>query len=470
MDVDGSGTQNEPVYRIHNDATNSGAMYIDLGQDGAYAAATDQLVSPTNTATDLSAFEDNAIVHTDSSGNQYRKVPYVYDKDHRSVYLDKNNKGVYDEVQFNILQAGDATTQNLWVIDDNNDGVVTAQDATVLSTLANTDTSFTAATATFDRPNSTSINGLSSGSGRLQVRGNIGTVNELSDVSFISGVDKVERNIFGASALADTIGASASVVSSANGESVSQNIVVYDSLGQSHDVNMTFVLEAKDNDKATWRWFAETADVTRKNGIFPVGDPRGNAPSMNVGSGTVSFDNFGRFLSAQGATQNSEALIAIPLEGSNTDSTLNIKPDFSILTAFASSAGSQVDVREQDGFAQGVMDRYTVNADGTVTGIYTNGMTETVAQIALAAFANPDGLTRAGGNLFMVGSNSGNAMIGEAMTGERGAIRGEALEQSNVDITDEFTNMISTQRAYQASARVVTKADELLQELMQIIR
>lgn len=470
MDVDGSGTQTEPVYRIHADTTNG--MYIDIGRDGAFDTSTtslDQRVSPKNVDSNLSSFADNAVVHTDSSGNIYRKVPKIYDSTERSVYLDKANKGVYDEVRFNVLQAGSATN-NLWVLDDNNDGVVGANDTTVFTTLAAADTKFTSQTASLNRPNSTMINGLSTGSGRIQIRGNIGTVNELSGISFISGVDKVERNVFGASALADATGASYSKVSSATGESVSQNIVVYDSLGKSHDVNMTFVLESKDNDKAVWRWYAETADASRKNGIFPVGDPRGLAPSMNVGSGTVSFDNFGRYLGSTGATANSEALIGIPLEGMDTDSTLNIKPDFSILTSFAASSGSQVDVREQDGFAQGVMDRYTVNADGTVTGIYTNGMTETVAQIALAAFANPDGLTRAGGNLFMLGSNSGNAMIGAAMTGERGAIRGEALEQSNVDITDEFTNMISTQRAYQASARVVTKSDELLQELMQIIR
>jgi flagellar hook-basal body protein len=539
VDSNGDGSLTETVFNVRHDGTN---LFVDL--DGNNAAATTNEIVGASTLTTLTAYADNQKVFTDTSGNVYRKVPKVYANGEDKVYLDKGNKGVYDEVRYGVVKisgslpiagepltfsggtsvalaatpvatattvsvVGDQTTRiiagqtvnilgttytvastavaganttvtlgaaiaapgandpDIWVLDTTNKGVLPVGENIVIATTA---TLATTSTATFNRPNATSINGQVTGSGRIQIRGNIGTANEISNISYISGVDKVERSIFSASALADANGNGYAKVAAATGESVSQNIVVYDSLGKSHDVNVTFVLEKQDNDKSTWRWFAESADVAQKNGIFPAGDPRGLTPSVNVGSGTVNFDNFGRFLTANGATPNSEALFAIPLEGTNTDSTLNIKPDFSILTGFASSAGSQVDVREQNGYAQGVMTRFTVNADGTVTGIYSNGLTETVAQIALAAFANPDGLIRAGGNLFMTGSNSGNAMIGAAGTGERGAIRGEALEQSNVDITTEFTNMIITQRSYQANARVITKADELLQELMQIIR
>lgn len=472
LDADGDGTHDEKVFTVGYDAVNS---LLTLDTDGDAVSE----VTLSSSLSDLTAFADNEQVFVDSSGNIYRKVPKIYATAEDQVYLDKGNKGTYDEIRYNIVNVGSSTSgaaagadgEHLWVIDENNNGVYDSGENTVVATSgADNDSVLTSSTATLNRPSGSTINGQSSGSGRFQIRGNIGVVNELSDISFMSGVDKTERNIFAASALADASGHGYSIATNADGESVSQNIVVYDSLGRSHDVNVTFVLEAQDNDKATFRWFAETASAARKNGIFPAGDPRGQAPSINVGSGTVQFDNFGRFLRSSGATENSEAVIAIPLEGMDTDSTLNIKPDFSILTAFADVNGSAVDVREQDGYAQGVMDRFSVNADGTVTGIYTNGLTEVVAQVALAAFANPDGLVRAGGNLFMVGSNSGNAMIGSAMSGERGAVRGESLELSNVDVTQEFTNMITTQRAYQANARVVTKSDELLQELMQIIR
>ena len=543
IDSNGDGALTETVFNVRHDGAN---LYVDLDGNNAAAATTE--VIGTSTLTTLTAYADNQKVFTDSTGNVYRKVPKIYANTEDKVYLDKNNKGVYDEVRYGVVKisgafpvAGDpltfsngvtaalnaavtaantvtltgdfftgtsrpkistgdtvnilgatytvastavaagvttvtltgavaavvANAPEIWVLDTSNKGVIPAGENIVV---AQTATLATTATATLNRPNSTNINGQAAGSGRVQVRGNIGTVNEISNISYISGVDKVARNIFGASALADASGAGYSKVAASTGESVAQNLVVYDSLGKSHDINMSFALEKQDNDKSTWRWFAESADVTQKSGIFPAGDPRGLAPSVNVGSGTVTFDNYGRFLTAEGATPNSEAIIAIPLEGTNTQSALNIRPDFSILTGFANSAGSQIDVREQNGYAQGVMTRYTVNADGTITGIYSNGLTETVAQIALAAFANPDGLIRAGGNLFLQGSNSGNAMIGTAQSGERGAIRGEALEQSNVDITKEFTNMIVTQRSYQANARVITKADELLQELMSIIR
>jgi flagellar hook-basal body protein len=492
IDADGDGELSEKVYRVGHDGTD---LFIDFDGDDSGAAAvqsTGDGTIATSQLESLSAYADDEKVYTDASGNVYRKVPKIYDSSETSVYLDDHNKGVYDEVRYGIAKSIDTTgdgagdtildrdgdgAADLYVVDENGDGLVSAGENIVISTQTDTSGDLTTVTdvsssdtATLERADASIINGDSSGSGRIQIRGNIGTENEISGISFISGTNVVERTIFASSALADADGHGYSIESTANGESVSQNIVVYDSLGKSHDVNMTFVLETKDNDTATWRWFAESPDVTQSEGIFPVGDPRGVSPSVNVGSGTVKFDNFGRYLSSTGATTNSEAMLHIPLEGSNTDSALAIKPDFSILTAFASSTGSEVDVREQDGFAQGVMDRFTVNADGTVTGIYTNGMTEVVAQVALAAFANPDGLTRSGGNLFTVGSNSGNAMIGEAGTGERGAIRGEALELSNVDITDEFTKMIVAQRSYQANARVVTKSDELLQELMQIIR
>lgn len=355
---------------------------------------------------------------------------------------------------------------NNWVFDEDMTGTASASDNLIVSQKSISSSEFSNGSATVNHASAVTANEVETGSGRIQLRGNIGTVNELSNISFISGVDKVERNIFGASSLADTSGSGFSLQKTADGESVNQNIVVYDSLGKSHDVNLTFVLEDKDNDKASWRWYAETADAAQSTGIFPVGDPRGTTPAVNVGTGVVEFDNFGRFL----RSDPTQPLISIPLEGQDTDSALNITPDFSILTAFAETAGSEIDVREQDGYAEGVMERFSVGSDGAVTGIYSNGMREVVAQVALAAFANPDGLVRSGANLYTVGSNSGNAMIGTAGSGERGTIKGEALELSNVDITKEFTEMITTQRAYQASARVITKSDELLQELMQIIR
>lgn len=469
IDADNDSKLDETVYRVHNSGT---ALYIDKDFNGVNDN-TDLTFKSSTTVSDLSAYADNEVVYTDPlTGNVYRKVPVTFDKTNRYVYLDANNKGIYDEQRFNIVNAGGTTASSVrWVIDENNDGVAADTDTAVISTTLGAHTTGTVVsiasdTATLKMPTGSVVNGVTTGSGRMQIRGNIGTTNELSGVSFISGADRVERNVFTNSALTNGSVNAATTQKSAVGESVSQNILVYDSLGTPHDVTLTFVLEQKDNDKATWVWYAETGDAAQKNGNFPAGDPRGNKPGINVGTGKAIFDNFGRFMRSEPA----QPLISIPLEGLNTDSALQIKPDFKILTSFANANGSQVDVREQDGFAQGVMDRYSVSTNGEVTGIYTNGLREVVAVIALAAFANPDGLIRQGGNSYAVSSNSGNAMIGTALTGERGAIRSKTLEASNVDITKEFTNLITTQRAYQANSRVITKSDEMLQELLQIVR
>ncbi len=474
MDTDNDGSLSEKVYRMHSTtASGSGDLFIDLDYNGVNDN-TDLTFLKTTTLKDLSAYADNQVVFVDpATGKVYRKVPIQNDTTNRTVYLDKLGKGSYDEELYDIVNAGGTATGTArWVVDEDRNGKAGTSDTTVISIkdgaiATGTVTNIATDTATLNMASGSSIDGVRAGSSRIQIRGNIGTVNQISQLSFISGTDKTERNVFQNSALTNGTDHASSVEKSADGESVTQTIVIYDSLGQSHDVALTFVLESKDNDKSTWRWLAETPDASQRNGFFPAGDPRGKAPAINVGSGKLVFDNFGRFLRAE---QPSPALISIPLEGQSTKTALEVKPDFSVLTAFASAAGSQVDVREQDGFAQGVMDRFSVDANGRVTGIYTNGLREVVAQVALAAFANPDGLVRQGSNLYTVSSSSGNAMVGTALSGERGAIRAKALEQSNVDITTEFTNLIITQRSYQANSRVITKSDELLQELLQVVR
>lgn len=473
IDADNSGTQPEVIYRVRNDmddsaTATSGSLFIDLNKDGV-KDNTDLVVSSGTTIRNLAAYSDDAVVFTSTTtGLVYRKVPTKYDTTNMTVYLDKMNKGTLDEPEFKLVKvpaANSGAANNIWVLDEDGDGQADSGENTVVSTTAITGT-MTGDTATINLPSASSLNSVRTGSGRIQIRGNTGTVNALSDISFISGADKTERTIFQNNSLTNGTDNASSEAAAASGESVVQNIVVYDSTGKSHDVAITFVLDRKTNDKSEWTWFAECADAAQQTGFFPSIDPRGAAPGINVGTGKVVFDNFGRFLRAEPSTP----LISIPLEGSNTDSALQIKPNFSIITGFASSSGSELDVRSQDGYASGTMDSYSVGTDGKITGIYTNGMRETVAQIALASFTNPDGLTRDGANMFSVSANSGNAMVGAAVTGDRGAIRSKTLELSNVDITTEFTNMIITQRAYQANSRVITKSDELLQELLQIVR
>jgi flagellar hook protein FlgE len=128
-------------------------------------------------------------------------------------------------------------------------------------------------------------------------------------------------------------------------------------------------------------------------------------------------------------------------------------------------------VTSQDGLASGtVSDVYISPNDGAVSLVYSNGMVEQVGQLALARFTNPNGLVRAEGTAFLAGLNSGDPQIGAALTGGRGSIASGYLEASNVDMAQEFTNMILAQRGFQASSRVITTSDEILQELVNLKR
>ena len=137
------------------------------------------------------------------------------------------------------------------------------------------------------------------------------------------------------------------------------------------------------------------------------------------------------------------------------------------MTQFA--GGNSIAPMSQDGFAQGVLQSYSVTQDGTIVGYYSNGRNLNIGQVGLAVFANPEGLERLGGN-WRETPNSGLALIGAALSGGRGQINPGTLEQSNVDLPQEFANLIIAQRGFQANSRVITTSDELLQEIVNLKR
>jgi flagellar hook protein FlgE len=142
--------------------------------------------------------------------------------------------------------------------------------------------------------------------------------------------------------------------------------------------------------------------------------------------------------------------------------------DLSKITGFA---GVQtIAASTQDGHSAGTLQAFSLGADGTITGSFSNGLKQAIGRIALANFTNPAGLEKAGGSLFRTTVNSGNAQVGAAGTGGRGGLAGGALEMSNVDLSSEFTNLIIAQRGFQANSRVITTSDEVLQELVNLKR
>ena len=142
--------------------------------------------------------------------------------------------------------------------------------------------------------------------------------------------------------------------------------------------------------------------------------------------------------------------------------------DLATVTGYAGL--DTVEASTQNGRAAGTLQSFTINADGTLLGSFSNGLKQPLGRVALATFTNPAGLTKSGNSLYASTVNSGDAQIGAAGTGGRGALTGGALEMSNVDLSAEFTNLIIAQRGFQANSRVITTSDELLQELVNLKR
>ena len=220
------------------------------------------------------------------------------------------------------------------------------------------------------------------------------------------------------------------------GDTVTTSFSVYDSLGNSHQVELDFTKTA-DN---TWTWSASGNDF----------DP--SAPA----TGTVTFDSNGQ---CQSSSLSCSLSLLSPNGASNP-------MDFSVNTsAITQLAGnSSVSAVSQDGLPMGTLTSYSIDKTGMIIGQFSNGMTQDLGQIAVASVNNPDGLAKTGGSLYSLSPNSGMMTIATAGQGGCGTIASGNLELSNVDLAQEFANLIVTQRGFEANSRIVTTADQLMQD------
>jgi flagellar hook protein FlgE len=225
---------------------------------------------------------------------------------------------------------------------------------------------------------------------------------------------------------------------------------VYDSLGDLREAAVRFtrggVVGTPTN---VWTW--QVMDTS----VVPA--------VAGTGNGTVTFD-------ANGQVSASTAPVAATIPGSaGSTSPIPVTLDFTGMTQL--TAASSATVTSQDGLAAGsVTDIYVSPNDGAISLVYSNGLVQQVGQVAVARFTNSAGLIQGEGTTFLEGLNSGDAEIGAAGVGGRGKIASGHLEASNVDMAQEFTNMILAQRGFQASSRVITTSDEILQELVNLKR
>jgi flagellar hook protein FlgE len=231
----------------------------------------------------------------------------------------------------------------------------------------------------------------------------------------------------------------------------SMGITVYDATGAAHEIEVEFT----NTGPGAWTWVA-TCDTT---GITPAG------------SGTVTFNGDGT-LDTFTYPGGGAGLTITPAGGSADPFDITIEAGTSGgiggLTGFAGTSDAVVD--SQDGYQSGNLVEISVDYRGMITGYFTNGTSFNLAQLALANFDNPSGLQRMGENVYSESSNSGLAITDFAGEASASSITPGALESSNVDISQEFTNMIIAQRGFQANARVISTADEILQELVNIRR
>lgn len=233
------------------------------------------------------------------------------------------------------------------------------------------------------------------------------------------------------------------------------SMIVFDSLGASHKIDLKFTNRstppqgtAPAGATSSWEW-------TAAEGATSVGS------FSSTGNERLYFDTNGVLL-------NPTALGNLTIPASGAANAFDVDLNFSGMTQ--RDAGSNPQMIGQDGYPTGSLEDFAIAPNGMITGIFTNGMTRRLGQVAMATFTNPGGLERMGNNLFRGTDNSGIAEIGEAGDGGRGIMNSGFLEQSNVDISQEFTDLIVTQRGFQANTRVVTTVDEMLQDLINIKR
>ncbi len=228
---------------------------------------------------------------------------------------------------------------------------------------------------------------------------------------------------------------------------VNGSVTVYDSLGNPH----TLTLKYTKTDQGQWKF----------NASIPSTDG-----TLSNNTGYVNFDANGLI---QSTDPNPIILSYAPSGGADTQT---IKLDFGSGTSgiTQTSSDSNVSALSQDGSAAASLSNINIDQYGKVEGIFSNGQSRDLAQIMVATFTNLNGLVSVGDNMYNVAANSGDPRIDVPGSTSNTTIQSGALEQSNVDLSNEFTKMIVSQRGFQANARVITTADSLLQEITNLVR
>lgn len=260
--------------------------------------------------------------------------------------------------------------------------------------------------------------------------------------------------------------------------SVVTTIDVYDSEGEVSQLR-TVLWHSGENQWTARPVVSYKDDTGQMVNVNAVVDVPGEAGTVNPGDTLIlNFNTEGSLVSVADSDGNdilgegqltTELNFTIPGRA-NQNVTLNLGESgrYNGVTQFAAQSSTKAYM--QDGYGMGYLESFMIDDNGVVTGSYDNGQKKALAQLSLAVFTNPGGLKKAGQNYFVETNNSGMANIGEPDSAGRGNVNSGKLEMSNVDLAEQFTDMIITERGFQANSRSVTTSDQMLQELLSLKR
>ncbi|WP_231956375.1 flagellar hook-basal body complex protein [Posidoniimonas polymericola] len=293
--------------------------------------------------------------------------------------------------------------------------------------------------------------------GKIEVTSNMGEENAISISQSAFTLLPTGSNV------SSSVTLNFGTIQAANGPGTSTEMIVYDSLGLPLKVRVTTVLEesptSEQGNSTRYRWYATSADNEATGSNTTV-----------VGDGILTFDSEGDLIASSG-----DQRITLFRTQTASSSPLDIALDFSSVKSLGEVDAqgnpiSTLNVSSQDGFPPGVMTDFVITEDGLIQGQFSNGTQRTVGQLMMARFTNNSGLQQVGDSLYSVGVNSGEPVIGKPGEEGIGTLTSGAVELSNTDIGQNLIELILASTQYRGGARVITAAQELLDELMALRR
>jgi flagellar hook protein FlgE len=305
-------------------------------------------------------------------------------------------------------------------------------------------------------PLPSSVNNITGETGTLSAGGSINN----GQIRFVSnnGVDNSVDVDLSAFRMIDTAGNVTTPnlnfgnMQDAKGQSAVADFIAYDTLGIPVNVRVTAVLQERTDSATIYRWFADSSDNSPLTGS-----------DISVGTGLITFDGKGNFVSS------TNDQVAVERRNIPSSDPLQFTMDFASISGLSQDHATLA-VARQDGSSAGTLTSFIIGEDGTIRGVFSNGVSRDLGQIRMARFTNPVGLVQVGNNNFSQGVNSGLPLEGNPGENGIGSLVAGAVELSNTDIGKNLINLITATTQYRGNARVITAVQQLFDELLNISR